>query len=347
MDMITLPRPDDGHLHLRDGTMLQTVLMASAKVFGRAVIMPNLKSPITTTALAIAYRTTILAALPPQSHFIPLMTCYLTDQTSPEDLAIGHRTGVFVAAKLYPAHATTNSEHGVTNLRTIYPVLDQMQRIGMPLLVHGEVTDPEIDIFDREKIFIDRVLVMLRHDFPELKIVLEHATTQEAIDFVSAHAGTGRLAATITAHHLYLDRNALLVGGIRPHYYCLPVAKRARHREALIAAATSGNPCFFLGTDSAPHPRALKENACGCAGIFTTPQAMPLYAEIFARVGRLAQLEDFACRYAAAFYGVPINAGTITLRRTPKPLSILSCVGPEEVVPFQPPTPLHWELVEV
>ncbi len=343
MNEISIIRPDDWHLHVRDGAMLRAVLMASAAVFARAIIMPNLRPPVTTAALAAAYRAEILAALDPGAAFTPLMTCYLSDQADPDDLAAGHRDGVFTAAKLYPAHATTNSEHGVTDLRRIYPVLERMQRIGMPLLLHGEVTDAAVDIFDREKVFLDRVLTGLLHDFPALKIVLEHATTKDAVDFVRAHAGGGRLAATITAHHLHIDRNAMLVGGIRPHYYCLPVAKRATHRQALIEAATSGDACFFLGTDSAPHPRDAKENACGCAGIYTAPLALPLYAEIFDRAGRLDRLESFASRYGAQFYGLPVNAGKIRLRKTAKPAPGLSCVGGNAVVPFAPPEPLFWE----
>jgi dihydroorotase len=344
MDRLSIIRPDDWHLHVREGDMLRTVLMASASVFGRAIIMPNLKNPVTTAARAAVYREEIIAALTAGTSFTPLMTCYLTDQTDPDDLANGHRDGIFIAAKLYPAHATTNSEHGVTELRRIYPVLERMQKIGMPLLVHGEVTDAAIDIFDREKVFLDRVLTGLLQDFPELKIVLEHATTKDAVDFVSAHAASGRLAATITAHHLHIDRNAMLVGGIRPHFYCLPVAKRATHKLALIAAATSGASCFFLGTDSAPHPRALKETACGCAGIFTAPTALPLYAEIFDRAGQLDRLEAFASRYGALFYGLPVNAGNVTLRKSSKALPTLSCLGGDAVTPFAPPEPLHWEI---
>ena len=347
MNAISIIRPDDWHLHVRDGAMLRAVLMASAASFGRAIIMPNLKVPVTTAARAATYRQEILAALTPGTVFVPLMTCYLTDQTDVDDLATGHRDGVFTAAKLYPAHATTNSEHGVTDLRRIYPVLERMQKIGMPLLLHGEVTTASVDIFDREKVFLDQVLTGLLRDFPALKIVLEHATTKDAVDFVRAHAGTGRLAATITAHHLHIDRNAMLVGGIRPHYYCLPIAKRATHRLALIEAATSGAACFFLGTDSAPHPRALKESACGCAGIFTAPLALPLYAEIFDRAGRLDRLEAFASRYGAQFYGLPVNSGTIRLRKTAEPLPGLSCVGADEVIPFVSPEPVHWEVTSV
>ncbi len=344
MQEISILRPDDWHLHVRDDVLLRTVLMASAAVFGRAIIMPNLRPPVTTAARAAEYRQEILAALTPGTTFTPLMTCYLTDQTAPDDLAAGHGDGIFTAAKLYPANATTNSEHGVTDLRRIYPVLERMQKIGMPLLLHGEVTDPAVDIFDREKVFLDRVLTGLLHDFPALKIVLEHATTKDAVDFVRAHADDGCLAATITAHHLHLDRNAMLVGGIRPHYYCLPVVKRATHRQALIAAATSGETCFFLGTDSAPHPRAAKESACGCAGIYTAPRALPLYAEIFDRAGRLDQLEAFASRNGARFYGLPLNQGTIRLRKTSTPAPELSCCGVDEVTPFVPPEPVFWDV---
>lgn len=345
MPDFTIIRPDDWHLHLRDGAMLRAVLPASAGVFGRAIIMPNLQSPVTTVAAAASYRQRILAALPPGADFTPLMTCYLTDHTDADDLAAGHRDGIFTAVKLYPAHATHNSAHGVSDIRNILSVLERMQKIGMPLLLHGEVTDPAVDIFDREKIFLERVLTGVLRDFPALKIVLEHATTREAVDFVVAYAGSGRLAATITAHHLHINRNALFAGGIRPHYYCLPVAKREQHRLALIEAATSGAAYFFLGTDSAPHPRAAKESGCGCAGIYTAPQAMPLYAEIFDQTGRLDRLEKFSSINGAKFYGLPVNQDTITLRKRPQPVPALSCGGADDVTPFVSPLPLHWEVV--
>lgn len=344
MNSITIIRPDDWHLHIRDGAMLKTVLPASASVFGRAIIMPNLRPPVVTTAQAERYRAEIMAALPADSAFTPLLTLYLTDATSPDDVQHGKDTGVITAVKLYPANATTNSEHGVSDLRRVHPVLARMEKIGLPLLVHGEVTDPEVDIFDREKVFLDRVLRGLRRDFPGLKIVLEHATTEEAVDFVRAEAASGTLAATITAHHLHINRNAIFMGGIRPHFYCLPVAKREQHRLALIKAATSGARCFFLGTDSAPHPLAAKESACGCAGIYTAPLAMPLYAAIFAREGKLDKLEPFASLNGANFYGLPPNRGSITLRQTAAPIPALACVGNEKVTPFFPPVALNWEV---
>jgi dihydroorotase len=345
MKAITIIRPDDWHLHVRSGAMLKTVLMASASVFGRAIIMPNLVPPVVTTAQAIAYRAEIQAALPEGSHFTPLMTAYMTEGTDPDDIAQGHRDGVLTAIKLYPAHATTNSAHGVTNLKLIYPVLERMQGIGMPLLLHGEVTDAAVDVFDREKVFLERVLPTLLRDFPALKIVLEHATTQEAVEFVNANAASGRLAATIAAHYLHMNRNAIFTGGIRPYYYCIPVAKRERHRLALVAAATSGAAHFFLGTDSAPHPKSAKENACGCGGIFTAPLAMPLYATIFANAGKLENLEAFASLNGPAFYGLPVNTGIITLRQMAAPLSPMQCMGAEAVQPFVSPLPVDWEVV--
>lgn len=322
--------------------MLQTVLPATAEVFGRAIIMPNLRPPVVTTEQAKRYQSEILAALPSGSSFKPLMTLYLTDATDPDDVQHGKDSGVITAVKLYPAHATTNSEHGVSDRKRIQPVLARMEKIGLPLLVHGEVTDQDIDIFDREKVFLDRVLPELRRDFPALKIVLEHATTQEAVDYVSAESGSGHLAATITAHHLHINRNAIFTGGIRPHFYCLPVAKREQHRLALIKAATSGDACFFLGTDSAPHPLAAKESACGCAGIYTAPLAMPLYAAIFAQEGKLENLEKFASLNGPRFYGLAPNPDQITLRQTAQPIPALACVGVEKVTPFFPPRPLDW-----
>lgn len=344
MKAITITRPDDWHLHIRDGALMRTVLSASANVFGRAIIMPNLRPPVVTTAQAIAYREAIIAALPANSGFTPLMTAYLTDTTNPDDLQHGKETGVLTAAKLYPAHATTNSDHGVSNLQLIYPVLERMQSIGLPLLVHGEVTDPTIDLFDREKIFLERVLTELLRDFPALKIVLEHATTQEAIEFVAAHANSGRLATTITAHHLHINRNAIFTGGIRPHFYCLPIAKREHHRLALIKAATSGAECYFLGTDSAPHPQSAKESGCGCAGIYTAPNAMPLYTTIFANAGKLDNLERFASLNGAKFYGLPPNQSHITLQKTEQSVPALACVGAEAITPFFSPIPVDWEV---
>ena len=312
MNTITLTRPDDWHLHVRDGDVLATVVPHTARQFGRAIIMPNLKPPVTTAAQALAYRDRILAAVPQGVSFEPLMTLYLTDKLAPEEIVRAKAAGV-VAAKLYPAGATTNSDAGVTDLKNIYPVLEAMQRVGMLLLVHGEVTSPDIDLFDREAVFIDRHLIPLRRDFPGLKIVFEHITTMEAAQYVT-EAGEG-LGATITAHHLLYNRNAIFTGGIRPHYYCLPVLKRETHRLALVQAATSGNRRFFLGTDSAPHPAHLKEHATGCAGCYTAHAALELYAEAFEQAGALHRLEAFASFNGADFYGLPRNSGTVTLSR--------------------------------
>lgn len=344
---LTIPRPDDWHVHLRDGDMLKAVLPHTAKVFGRAIIMPNLKPPVTTTARAAAYRDEILAALPKGVEFKPLMTVYLTDSTSADDLAQGHKDGIVTAAKLYPANATTNSEHGVTDIKRIYPVLERMQKIGMPLLVHGEVTDSSIDIFDRETVFIDKIMKPLKKDLPELKVVFEHITTAEAVDYVGTEGRNGRLAATITPHHLMINRNAIFAGGIRPHYYCLPVAKREKHRLALAKAATSGNKMFFLGTDTAPHARNAKEHSCGCAGIFCAPNALALYAEVFDQAGALPNLEGFASRNGPAFYGLNVNSGSVTLEKTDKASgeikAILTGAG-QEIVPFDHPT--SWRVVQ-
>jgi dihydroorotase len=312
MNTITLTRPDDWHLHVRDGDVLATVVPHTARQFGRAIIMPNLKPPVTTAAQALAYRDRILAAVPQGLSFEPLMTLYLTDNLAPEEIVRAKAAGV-VAAKLYPAGATTNSDAGVTDLKNIYPVLEAMQRVGMLLLVHGEVTSPDIDLFDREAVFIDRHLIPLRRDFPGLKIVFEHITTMEAAQYVT-EAGEG-LGATITAHHLLYNRNAIFTGGIRPHYYCLPVLKRETHRLALVQAATSGNRRFFLGTDSAPHPAHLKEHATGCAGCYTAHAALELYAEAFEQAGALHRLEAFASFNGADFYRLPRNSGTVTLSR--------------------------------
>jgi dihydroorotase len=312
MNTITLTRPDDWHLHVRDGDVLSTVVPHTARQFGRAIIMPNLKPPVTTAAQALAYRDRILAAVPQGVSFEPLMTLYLTDKLAPEEIVRAKAAGV-VAAKLYPAGATTNSDAGVTDLKNIYPVLEAMQRVGMLLLVHGEVTSPDIDLFDREAVFIDRHLIPLRRDLPGLKIVFEHITTMEAAQYVT-EAGEG-LGATITAHHLLYNRNAIFTGGIRPHYYCLPVLKRETHRLALVQAATSGNRRFFLGTDSAPHPAHLKEHATGCAGCYTAHAALELYAEAFEQAGALHRLEAFASFNGADFYGLPRNSGTVTLSR--------------------------------
>ena len=309
---LTLTRPDDWHLHVRDGAALQTVVPHTAAQFGRAIIMPNLKPPVTTAELALAYKSRILAAVPQGVTFEPLMTLYITDNLPPEEIVKAKAAGV-VACKLYPAGATTNSDAGVTDLKKIYPTLEAMQKVGMLLLVHGEVTSSDIDLFDREAAFIDTQLIPLRRDFPELKIVFEHITTKDAADYVMA--ADRFVGATLTAHHLLYNRNAIFTGGIRPHYYCLPVLKRETHRVALLNAATSGNTRFFLGTDSAPHPAHLKEHATGCAGCYTAHAAMEMYAEAFDSVGKLDQLEAFASFNGADFYGLPRNTGTITLKR--------------------------------
>jgi dihydroorotase len=342
-EMITMRRPDDWHLHLRDGPMLAAVVSHTARRFGRAIIMPNLDPPVVTAADAAAYRQRIQAALPADSRFEPLMTCYLTDDTDPDDVAQGHADGIFAAVKLYPAGATTNSAHGVTDMIRVRPVLARLQEIGLPLLVHGEVVDGEIDVFDREAVYIERVLEPLIADFPALKVVFEHITTADAVDFVRAQGAT--VAATITAHHLMINRSDLFAGGIRPHLYCLPVAKRERHRLALRSAATSGDPSFFLGTDSAPHPIADKETACGCAGIFTAPTAIELYAQVFAEEGALDNLGAFASVNGPAFYGLPVNEGTLTLVRKPQAVPETILVdGADAVMPFLAGESLDWRL---
>jgi len=346
-ERLTIPRPDDWHTHLRDGDMLAAVLPFTARTFARAIVMPNLKPPVTTTAQAKNYRDAILAALPKGVSFTPLMTIYLTDTTDADDLARGQKEGMVTAAKLYPAGATTNSEGGVTDIKKIYLVLERMQKTGLPLLVHGEVTDPAVDVFDREAVFIEKILIPLRRAMPELKIVFEHVTTREAADYVASEGKSGKLAATITAHHLHIDRNAMFAGGLRPHFYCLPVAKRDEHRQALIQAATSGAPMFFLGTDTAPHLRSAKESACACAGIFSAPTALALYAQAFDGAGKIGCLEAFASRFGPAFYGLPVNNDLITLEKMPnsggeiKP--ILTGDG-RQIVPFTPPSPIHWRV---
>lgn len=316
---LTLARPDDWHLHVRDGAMLAAVLPHTARQFGRAIIMPNLKPPVTTTAQAQAYRERILAAVPAGMTFEPLMTLYLTDNTPADEIRRARESGCVHGVKLYPAGATTNSDAGVTDLLgKCAKTLEAMQEVGMPLLVHGEVTDPSIDLFDREKVFIDRVMEPLRRALPGLKVVFEHITTKDAADYVrDADAASGRIGATITAHHLLYNRNAMFLGGIRPHYYCLPVLKRETHRIALVEAATSGNPRFFLGTDSAPHAKGAKEAACGCAGCYTALHALELYAEAFDQAGALDKLEGFASFFGADFYGLPRSAETVTLRGKP------------------------------
>jgi len=311
MQTLIITRPDDWHLHLRDGAALAAVLPDTARRFARAIVMPNLKPPVTTLAQALAYRERILAALPHGLSFTPLMTLYLTDATPPQEIAAAHASGLVQAVKYYPAGATTNSSAGVTDLARCAAALARMEQLGMPLLVHGEVTDPAVDAFDREAVFIERVLVPLLRDFPALRVVFEHITTREAVDFV--RDAPPHIAATITAHHLLLNRNAMFAGGIRPHHYCLPLLKRESQRLVLVAAAVSGNPKFFLGSDSAPHARGTKENACGCAGCYTAHAGIELYAEAFEAAGALARLEAFASFHGADFYGLPRNAGTITL----------------------------------
>jgi dihydroorotase len=343
-DTITLRRPDDWHLHLRDGAMLEAVLPFTARQFARAIIMPNLVPPVTTVAAAEAYRARILAALPADADFTPLMTCYLTDTTDPDELERGHRAGTFAAVKLYPAKATTNSAHGVSDIAKTYRALERMASLGLPLLVHGEVTDPAIDIFEREAVFIDTVLAPLHHRLPELKIVLEHVTTAEAVAFVGDTGPT--VAATITAHHLVINRNAIFVGGLRPHLYCLPIAKREKHRLALRRAATSGKAKFFLGTDSAPHPAADKENACGCAGIFTAPAALEIYTQVFAEDGALDRLENFAALNGPRFYGLAPNERRITLRRRSWRIPPRIAVGDMAIVPFLAGEEVAWALEE-
>jgi dihydroorotase len=333
---LTIRRPDDWHVHLRDGEMLRKVAPFTARQFARAIVMPNLGSPVTTPEAAAAYRARILEATGP--GFTPLMTCYLTDETEPDDLARGFEDGVWIAAKLYPAGATTNSASGVTEVRNIYPALERMERVGMVLCIHGEVTDPEVDVFDREAVFIERILSRLVEDFPALKIVLEHITTGDAADFVSG--ASGNVAATITPQHLIINRNAIFAGGLRPHAFCLPVAKREKHRLAVRKAATSGSPKFFLGTDSAPHARHAKESACGCAGIFNAPFALESYATVFEQEGALDRLESFASVHGAEFYGLPLNEDTVTLQQS-------QIHVPDEingVVPFHAGETLHWRL---
>ena len=341
-DTLTLTRPDDWHLHVRDGAPLHTVVPHTAAQFGRAIIMPNLRPPVTTAQQALDYKARILAAVPAGVQFEPLMTLYLTDNLPPEEIGRAKAAGV-VAAKLYPAGATTNSDAGVTDLRKTYPTLEAMQKAGMLLLVHGEVTSSDIDLFDREAAFIEQQLIPLRRDFPELKIVFEHITTKDAADYV--READGFTAATITAHHLLYNRNAIFTGGIRPHYYCLPVLKRETHRVALVQAATSGSHKFFLGTDSAPHPAHLKEHATGCAGCYTAHAAMEMYAEAFDNAGALDKLEGFASFHGPDFYNLPRNTGTITLRReswTPPESFVF---GEANLKPLRAGEALPWRLV--
>ncbi|MBU4433082.1 MAG: dihydroorotase [Alphaproteobacteria bacterium] len=341
---LTIRRPDDWHVHLRDGAMLAAVVNYTARQFARAIVMPNLNPPVTTVAAALAYRDRILAAVEPGLTFMPLMTCYLTDSIDPDEVERGFTQGVFTACKLYPANATTNSRHGVTDIEKIRPVLETMQRIGMPLLIHGEVTDRQVDIFDREAVFIERVLIKLIADFPALKVVFEHITTADAVAFVEA--GGPNLAATITPHHLAINRNAMFEGGIRPHFYCLPIAKREPHRLALRRAATSGSAKFFLGTDSAPHAVAAKESACGCAGLFNAPFAMESYAKTFEEEGALDRLEAFASENGPRFYGLPLNEGVIDLERTDHQAPDRFEQGGSDLVPFHAGETLNWSVID-
>jgi len=341
---IKITRPDDWHVHLRDGEMLQAVLPYTAAQFARAIVMPNLSPPIVTVDAARSYRDRIIAARPAGSDFQPLMTCYLTDDTRPEDIEEGYRQGVWTACKLYPAGATTNSSHGVTNIPGLAPVLELVERIDMPLLLHGEVTDPAVDVFDREAVFIDKTLVPLMALHPGLKIVLEHVTTTEGVAVVREHAG--RLAATITPHHLILNRSSLFSGGLRPNYYCLPVAKREHHRLALRKAATSGEACFFLGTDSAPHQRSAKEAECCSAGIFSGATALQTYAQVFDEESALDKFEAFAALNGPRFYGLPVNSGTITLHRSASTEGPAVTVGNGEVVNFRGGEILPWSIGE-
>jgi dihydroorotase len=339
-DSLTIRRPDDWHVHLRDGAMLQGVVAHTARQFARAIVMPNLSPPVTTVEAGRAYRDRILAAVPEGIKFEPLITCYLTDTLDPEEIARGFEEGVFTAAKLYPAHATTGSAHGVTNVAQIRSVLERMQAIDMPLLIHGEVTDQSVDIFDREKVFIERALENVVRDFPDLRIVFEHITTKDAADFVT-EAGPN-IAATITPQHLHINRNAMFAGGIRPHAYCLPVAKRELHRLALRKAATSGNPKFFLGTDSAPHAVSAKESACGCAGIFNAPYALESYVTVFEEENAVHQFEGFASLHGPAFYRLPVNEEMITLRKSAFAVpDSIDCAG-TPVVPFHAGEELSW-----
>ena len=343
-ETLTLRTPDDWHLHVRDGDMLKRVVPYTARQFARAIIMPNLVPPVTTVAMGRAYRDRILAAVPDGVEFTPLMTAYLTDSIDPEEVARGFEEGVFTACKLYPAGATTNSDSGVTDIANIYPVLERMAEIGMPLLVHGEVVNADIDIFDREKVFLDRILGPTLDRIPNLRVVLEHITTEDSVEFVKN--ASDNLAATITAHHLRIDRNDMFVGGIRPHMYCLPIAKRAKHKLALREIVATGHEKFFLGTDSAPHERHAKESSCGCAGIFSAPTALESYAETFEELGCLDKLENFASVYGPRFYRMPLNEGTVTLERSG--LDVPDRLFPESVdlTPFHAGERLNWKLLQ-
>jgi dihydroorotase len=339
-NQLVIRRPDDWHVHLRDGDMLSAVLGETARVFARAIVMPNLATPVATVKDAAAYRNRIKAAVK-GPRFTPLMTLYLTDETDPDEVEKGYTAGIAIACKLYPANATTNAVHGVTDVAKIKAVLARMEKVGLPLLVHGEVTDPDIDIFDREAVFIERVLAPLIKDFPALRVVFEHITTRDAVAFVTESPAT--IAATITPHHLMINRNAMFKGGLQPHAYCLPVAKREAHRLALRAAAVSGNRKFFLGTDSAPHTVSAKEQSCGCAGIYNAPVAMAAYATVFEEEGALKELENFAAHFGAEFYGLPVNEETLILERSPEPV-------PErmgDIVPFLAGQTLNWRVAGI
>lgn len=342
---LTIRRPDDWHIHLRDGRMLEAVLPFTAAQFARGIVMPNLVPPVTTPAAARTYRERIRAALPRGSDFEPMMTCYLTDATAPEAIEAGFAEGAWIAAKLYPAGATTNAHHGVTDIARLAPVFERMERIGMPLLVHGEATDPAIDIFDREAAFMEQSLLPLLARHQGLKVCVEHVTTAETADIVRAHAP--RVAATITPHHLMINRTSIFQGGLRPHLYCLPVAKRERHRLALRQAATGGEACFFLGTDTAPHPKGAKESACGCAGVFLGPVALQCYAQVFDEEGALDRLEAFAALNGARFHGLEPNAGTLTLTRRPETAPETIAAGDDQVVVFRGGEALPWSIGEV
>ena len=339
---LLIRRPDDWHIHLRDDEMLQTVVPFTSEVCGRAIVMPNLVPPVTSVASAIAYRDRIRAAVPAGHDFTPLMTCYLTDSLDADEVEKGFSEGVFTAAKLYPAHATTNSSHGVTHIAAIATVLDRMQKIGMPLLIHGEVTDAHIDIFDREARFIDTVMEPLRRQFPQLKVVFEHITTKEAAAYVQE--GNRFIAATITPQHLMFNRNHMLVGGVRPHLYCLPILKRNVHQEALRQVIASGNDRFFLGTDTAPHSRQRKEASCGCAGVFNAPTALPAYATVFEEMNALQHLEAFCSENGPRFYGLPLNEGTIKLVRKPFTVTDSIPLGDDTLVPFLAGETLNWSV---
>ena len=343
MQQLTITRPDDWHLHLRDGALMQSVLPDTVRQFARAIVMPNLKPPVTTTSQAQAYRTRILAALPASSRFQPLMTLYLTDNTTASEIQRARSSGAVHAVKLYPAGATTNSDAGVTDIRKAYPALEEMQRCGMPLLVHGEVTDPAVDVFDREAVFIERVMSPLLRDLPQLRVVFEHITTKDAVQFVTD--ASDNVAATITVHHLLYNRNALFSGGLRPHFYCLPVLKSEAHREALGKAAGSGNPKFFLGSDSAPHAQHTKETACGCAGIYSAHSAIELYAEAFEQFDALDKLEGFASFYGADFYRLPRNTGKITLRKESWRVPENIAFGEHRLVPLRAGESITWKVI--